>query len=173
MLQGCRIGHLDRPYGNWIRSVTSNPGKAMRLGKQHGVLSPGGAADFIIFRGRRYSELLARPQVDRVVVRNGKAINAILPDYVELDYVPLAIKSGDIPVEDMQFQKDALISSMNIRIGKNVTRNRNMGGKGNNGSMHVDIHPRSANWNRFSVGAVIFAIFSSVLLSLLAAACKL
>ena len=31
-----------------------------------GTLAVGGPADFVLFRGRRYSELLARPQFDRV-----------------------------------------------------------------------------------------------------------
>jgi cytosine/adenosine deaminase-related metal-dependent hydrolase len=95
--QGCRIAHLDRPYGDWVQCVTSTPANAMGL-KQQGRLFPGGGADFIIFRARRYSELLSRPQLDRVVVRKGKAIGAIVPDYCELDYVPEAIRTGDVPV---------------------------------------------------------------------------
>jgi len=95
--QGCRMAHLDRPYGDWVQSVTSTPANAMGL-TQQGRLYPGGGADFIIFRARRYSELLSRPQLDRVVVRKGKAIGAAVPDYCELDYVPDAIRSGDVPV---------------------------------------------------------------------------
>jgi cytosine deaminase len=95
--QGCRMAHLDRPYGDWVQCVTSTPANAMGLTTQ-GRLFPGGGADFIIFRARRYSELLSRPQLDRVVVRNGKAIGAVVPDYCELDYVPDAIRSGDVPV---------------------------------------------------------------------------
>jgi hypothetical protein len=102
-LQGCRIAHLDRPYGDWIRAVTSTPADAMRLAQPHGRLAPGVSADFIIFRARRYSELLARPQIDRVVIRNGRSIDAIVPDYSELDYVPLAIKTGQVPVASMGY----------------------------------------------------------------------
>ncbi len=66
-LQGCRIGHLDRPYGAWPRAVTGIPAAAMGLaGRGVGSLRAGGPADFVLFRGRRYSELLARPQFDRV-----------------------------------------------------------------------------------------------------------
>lgn len=67
-LQGCRIGHLDRPaIGAWPRAVTSTPAAAMGLGDWGvGTLAAGGPADFVLFRGRRYSELLARPQFDRV-----------------------------------------------------------------------------------------------------------
>ena len=66
--QGCRIGHLDRPYGDWPRAVTSVPWQAMRL-PGGGCLHEGASADFIIFRGRRYSELMSRPQHDRVRLR--------------------------------------------------------------------------------------------------------
>jgi cytosine/adenosine deaminase-related metal-dependent hydrolase len=95
--QGCRMAHLDRPYGDWIQCVTSTPANAMGF-TNHGRISPGGGADFVIFRARRYSELLARPQLDRVVVRGGKATGAVVPDYCDLDYVPEAIRSGDVPV---------------------------------------------------------------------------
>ena len=63
-LQACRIGHLDRPYGDWPRAVTSAAWAAMRLAG--GWLREGAPADFVIFRGRRYSELMSRPQHDRV-----------------------------------------------------------------------------------------------------------
>lgn len=69
-LQGCRIGHLDRPtIGAWPRAVTAVPAAAMGLaGRGFGSLRVDGPADFVLFRGRRYSELLARPQFDRVRV---------------------------------------------------------------------------------------------------------
>lgn len=102
--QGCRMAHLDRPYGNWIRSVTSTPANAMKL-PSHGRLAVGAPADFILFRGRRYSELLSRPQWDRVVVRRGKAISAGPPDYQELDYVPQSIRSGDVPVAEIEYEE--------------------------------------------------------------------
>ncbi len=63
--QGCRMAHLDRPYSDWPLSVTATPADAMHL-PRHGRLAVGGPADFVIFRGRRYSELLSRPQYDRV-----------------------------------------------------------------------------------------------------------
>jgi cytosine deaminase len=44
-------------------------------------------ADFILFSARTYSELLARPQSDRVVVRNGRPSMAHLPDFRELDEI--------------------------------------------------------------------------------------
>ena len=39
----------------------------------------------ILTRARDFPELLARPQSDRIVVRNGEASNAAPPDYAELD----------------------------------------------------------------------------------------
>ncbi len=64
-LQGCRIGHLDRPYKDWPLSVGATPAAAMRL-PEHGRIRVGGPANFILFRARCFSELLSRPQVDRV-----------------------------------------------------------------------------------------------------------
>lgn len=65
MMQGCRISHLDRPYSTWPAAVTSVPADAMRL-DSHGRLKVGGPANFVVFRGRKYSELMSRPQYDRV-----------------------------------------------------------------------------------------------------------
>jgi cytosine deaminase len=48
-------------------------------------LRAGGSADFVVFRGRNWTELLSRPEQDRIVVRQGRAIDRSLPDYAELD----------------------------------------------------------------------------------------
>jgi cytosine deaminase len=82
--EATRIVHLDRPYGEWPRAVTTTPADLMGLGTA-GRLGPGLPADLVLFRGRHFSELLARPQSDRVVVRGGRAIDRALPDYRELD----------------------------------------------------------------------------------------
>jgi cytosine/creatinine deaminase len=63
--QGIRIGQLDRPVGAWPGAVTSVPAAAMHLDYQ-GVIEEGGPADLVLFRARRYSELLSRSQHDRV-----------------------------------------------------------------------------------------------------------
>jgi cytosine deaminase len=39
----------------------------------------------IVTHARDFTELLARPQSDRIVIRNGEALNATPPDYAELD----------------------------------------------------------------------------------------
>jgi cytosine/creatinine deaminase len=83
LTQATRIAHLDCPYDEWCRTVTQTPARFMGLPEvQFGV---GQAADLIIFKARYYSELLARPQHDRIVLRQGQAIDTTLPDYAELD----------------------------------------------------------------------------------------
>jgi cytosine deaminase len=39
----------------------------------------------VIFKGRSWTELLSRPESDRIVVRGGRAIDRVIPDYAELD----------------------------------------------------------------------------------------
>ena len=47
---------------------------------------PGVAEEnLILFRARSWTELLARPQSDRIVLRGGQPIETTLPDYRELD----------------------------------------------------------------------------------------
>ena len=91
--QSVRIAHLDTPYANWIESVTTTPASAMGL--NIGKLTVGKPADLIIFPARYFSELLARSQHDRIVVRSGKKINTQLPDYRELDDLVLSNKRMD------------------------------------------------------------------------------
>jgi len=50
-----------------------------------GRIGPGLPADLVLFEGRTWSELLSRPQANRVVLRNGRAIERRLPDYRDLD----------------------------------------------------------------------------------------
>ena len=82
--EATRICHLDRPYGDWPRAVTATPADLMGLAGA-GRIGPGGPADLILFEGRSWSELLSRPQANRVVLRNGAPIDGRLPDYRELD----------------------------------------------------------------------------------------
>lgn len=79
-----RILHLDHPIGDWPRTVAATPAEIMGVDGA-GVLATGGPADFIIFKGRSFTELLSRPESDRIVVRDGCAIERSLPDYSELD----------------------------------------------------------------------------------------
>lgn len=84
--QSVKIAQLDRPFGSWCKAVTSTPADVMGL-PEVGRIGVGLPADLVIFRARRYSELLSRPQGDRLVLRQGKAIDTTLPDYAELDPV--------------------------------------------------------------------------------------
>ncbi|AZO14019.1 MULTISPECIES: cytosine deaminase [unclassified Mesorhizobium] len=79
-----RILHFDHPVGDWPKAVAATPAEVMRLDGA-GTLAAGGSADFIVFKGRSWTELLSRPETDRIVVREGKAIERQLPDYAELD----------------------------------------------------------------------------------------
>lgn len=79
-----RILHFDHPVGDWPKAITSTPADIMRL-HGAGILATGGPADFVVFKGRNWTELLSRPESDRIVVRGGRAIARDLPDYSELD----------------------------------------------------------------------------------------
>ncbi|BAU67213.1 Amidohydrolase 3 [Stanieria sp. NIES-3757] len=82
--QSVRIAHLDTPYSDWIGSVTTTPANLMGL-SHLGKIEVGQPANLIIFKARYFSELLARSQHDRIVLRDGKPIDTTLPDYAELD----------------------------------------------------------------------------------------
>jgi len=82
--EATRVLHLDHPVADWPKAATETPADIMRLDGA-GVLAAGSPADFIIFRGRSWTELLSRPESDRIVVRDGRAIERSLPDYSELD----------------------------------------------------------------------------------------
>ncbi len=81
--EGVRILHLDYPVADWASAVFDAPARAM------GVEAPGfriGAdADMILTRARNFTELFARPQSDRAVLRSGRELAARHPDYSELD----------------------------------------------------------------------------------------
>lgn len=82
--EGARIAHLDRPIGAWPAAVARTPAQIMAL-PEVGVIRAGAPADLLLFRGRHYSELLSRPQSDRIVLRAGQPIDTAPPDYRELD----------------------------------------------------------------------------------------
>ncbi len=79
-----RILHFDHPVGGWPQAVAATPADIMRL-QGAGTLVTGGPADFVVFRARSWTELLSRPESERIVVRDGKAIERVIPDYSELD----------------------------------------------------------------------------------------
>ena len=84
--EAVRIAQLDHPFGEWAASVTATP--AASCGFTHsGRIAVGAAADLVLFRARSMTELLARPQSDRVILRNGAVLDASLPDFREMDAV--------------------------------------------------------------------------------------
>ncbi len=82
--QAVRIAHLDMPYGVWHSAVTKTAADSIDL-PNVGRIGIGLPADLILFKGRKFSELLSRRQHDRIVLRKGKPIDTTLPDYGELD----------------------------------------------------------------------------------------
>lgn len=82
--ESVRIAHLDCPYGDWPQTVTAAPATMMGLAES-GYIQSGETADLVIFRARSLNELVARRQCDRIVLRQGKAIDTNPPDYAELD----------------------------------------------------------------------------------------
>ena len=87
--EAVRIGHLDLPVGDWPAAVTSVPASIM--GVPAGRVRAGAAADLVLFPARSYSELLSRPQSDRVVLRAGQPTGAAVPSYRELDHLFLGL----------------------------------------------------------------------------------
>ena len=47
----------------------------------------GAPADLVICNARNWTELFARPQADRIVLRDGVQIDTTLPDYARLDHL--------------------------------------------------------------------------------------
>ncbi|MVA80937.1 cytosine deaminase [Agrobacterium vitis] len=84
--EAVRIVHLDHPLDSTARIVTRSP--ADILGRpDHGRIKAGAKADLVVFSARTWSELLSRPQADRIVLRSGQAIDAQVPDYRDLDHL--------------------------------------------------------------------------------------
>lgn len=81
-----RSGQLENALDVWSRSITTAPAGAMGIGSERG-LAPGEVANFVLFKGRTFSELFARHQHDRVVIRAGKAIDTTPPDFRLLDHL--------------------------------------------------------------------------------------
>lgn len=85
--EGARILHFDHPQTeawDWLRAITTTPASHGDFAYQ-GTIAVGAPADFIITRARSWSELMSRPQADRIVIRAGQPIDTTLPDYSELD----------------------------------------------------------------------------------------
>lgn len=84
---GVRVGHLDRPLGEWARAISWTPAQLMGIAADTGRIGLNQPADIVIFKARTFNELIARVQSDRLVLRQGKAVDTTPPDYGELDGV--------------------------------------------------------------------------------------
>jgi len=84
--EATRILHLDHPFGDWFRAATASPAEAMGLAGR-GLIAKGAAADLLLFSARFMTEWLSRPQSDRVVLRDGRVLDATAPHWRELDAV--------------------------------------------------------------------------------------
>jgi len=78
-----RVLHLDHPVADWPAAITTAPAHLMGINVP--LIEPGRPANMILFHGRSWTELLSRPESDRIVLRDGKKIDTSLPDYTELD----------------------------------------------------------------------------------------
>jgi cytosine deaminase len=85
MRQATRIAHLDHSAEDWTQAFLGNPARA--CGFRMPSLAPGAPADLVICRAREWTELFARPQSDRIVLRAGRGIDRTLPCYSELDHL--------------------------------------------------------------------------------------
>ncbi|WAC29064.1 cytosine deaminase [Ancylobacter sp. SL191] len=81
--EATRIAHLDHPFADWPAIVARAP--AAQMGLAAGRIAVDRPADLIILTARSLNEALARPQLDRIVIRDGARLNAVAPDYAELD----------------------------------------------------------------------------------------
>jgi cytosine deaminase len=81
---GLRLQHLDHPVGGWPAAIAATAASLMGL-EGTGWIVTGGPADLISFKARGWSEFIARPHADRVVIRGGVPIDDAPPDFRELD----------------------------------------------------------------------------------------
>jgi cytosine deaminase len=82
-----RVLHFDHPQETaWeaARMIGADAAKIAGF-TYRGEIAVGAPADLLLFRARTWTELFARPQADREVLRAGEAIDTTLPDYRELD----------------------------------------------------------------------------------------
>ncbi|WP_428487313.1 cytosine deaminase [Rhodopila sp.] len=84
--EAVRIAQLDHPFGDWAASVAAIPAASCGF-PDRGRIGVGAPADLVLFRARSMTELLARPQSDRVILRGGAVLDATLPDFREMDAI--------------------------------------------------------------------------------------
>ena len=84
--EGARIAHFDHPQAaawDWLGAVSTAAAEIAGF-DFGGSIAVGAVADLILVNARNWTELQARPQADRTVLRAGRAIDTTPPDYREL-----------------------------------------------------------------------------------------
>jgi cytosine/creatinine deaminase len=81
--QAVRILHLDHPLSGAPALVATMPAVIGQFAN-HGRMTVGGPARFIVFNARTINEIVSRPQSDRVIIARGERLRARPPDYSEL-----------------------------------------------------------------------------------------
>jgi cytosine/creatinine deaminase len=84
--EATRIAHLDHAGPDWVRTVCAAPAQVMGL-EQAGRIATGQPADLILLSARNWNEAFSRPQSNRTVLVQGRAIDTQLPDHRELDHL--------------------------------------------------------------------------------------
>lgn len=82
--EAVRIGHLDHGKGLWPMTINKIPAELCGFAP---CAAPGQPADFILLDARTWTEMFARPQSNRIVLRGGAAIDRTLPSFRELDHL--------------------------------------------------------------------------------------
>jgi cytosine/creatinine deaminase len=82
--QAVRIAHLDHPFGDVTGMIGPAPAGIMGVAPL-GTVAAGAPARLILFNARTLNELVCRPQADRIVIKDGKRVDAELPDYAVLE----------------------------------------------------------------------------------------
>ena len=81
-----KMMHLDHPFGDWGRTVTTTAAECMGL-ETTGRIMPGNPADLMFFTARTWGEFVSRPQQNRLVMRSGRVLDTIRPEYDQLDHL--------------------------------------------------------------------------------------
>jgi cytosine deaminase len=85
--EAARVIHFDHPQATawcWSSTVARDAAEIADF-DYTARIETGAPADLVLFRARTWTELNARPQSDRIVLRSGRAIDTTPPDYRELD----------------------------------------------------------------------------------------
>eukprot|EP00908_Phaeocystis_cordata_P011126 Transcript_21967.p1 GENE.Transcript_21967~~Transcript_21967.p1 ORF type:complete len:562 (-),score=158.88 Transcript_21967:999-2684(-) len=109
------LGHLDTApnEGAWAHLVSDAPAAALGLApaaEGGASFARGAPADLVLFPGaRRLSELLSRPQTERLVLRRGRVQASRLPSYAELD--DLVATPTDLSKAQTTVQRGATVAA--------------------------------------------------------------